>query len=88
MRIVDAGGAEEPNHIKVSREFDARELSDLPFGWNVPNWLSRRALSEAFEVSGASFLAGVETKQVFTRDNEARVLLSNGMNLSAALGSA
>ncbi|MEK9978193.1 MAG: UbiH/UbiF family hydroxylase [Paracoccaceae bacterium] len=86
MRIVDAGGAEEPNHIKVSREFDARELSDLPFGWNVPNWLSRRALSEALEASGrAEFLAGVETKQVFTRDSEARVLLSNGMNLSAAL---
>ncbi|MGB1829608.1 MAG: FAD-dependent monooxygenase, partial [Paracoccaceae bacterium] len=61
MRIVDAGGAEEPNNIKVSRDFDARELSDLPFGWNVPNWLSRRALSEALEASGrAEFLAGVE----------------------------
>ena len=40
MRIVDAGGAQaEP---RVTREFDAADISDAPFGWNFPNWLLRR----------------------------------------------
>ena len=35
MRIIDAGGAEsEP---RVTREFDAADISDQPFGWNFPN---------------------------------------------------
>ena len=86
MRIADAGGSEEPNQIKVIKDFDAREISDLPFGWNVPNWLSRRALKEALVKSNtAEFLANVETKQVFTRDTEARILLSTGETISARL---
>ena len=41
MRIVDAGGVmAEP---RLAREFDAADISDLPFGWNFPNWLLIRA---------------------------------------------
>ena len=37
MRIIDAGGAEnEPRRIK---DFDASDVSDQPFGYNLPNWL-------------------------------------------------
>ena len=39
MRIVDAG-VQTTQKIKLIRDFKAREISDLPFGWNVPNWLS------------------------------------------------
>ena len=42
MRIVDAGGVvPEPRVIK---DFDAADLSDKPFGWNLPNWLLRREM--------------------------------------------
>ena len=43
MRIVDAGGDRpEP---RVTRDFDATDISEKPFGWNLPNWLLRRELS-------------------------------------------
>ena len=42
MRIIDAGGPQpEPRIIK---DFDAAEISDQPFGWNLPNWLLRREM--------------------------------------------
>src|SRR6056297_1475680 len=42
MRIVDAGGPEpEP---RVVKDFDAADISERPFGWNLPNWLLRREL--------------------------------------------
>lgn len=86
MRIIDAGGSEVPNQTKLIRDFDAHEISDLPFGWNVPNWLSRRALQEALDASDkAEFLGNVATTQVFTRDAGARILLSTGQTLFARL---
>ena len=42
MRIVDAGG--ELPEPRVTREFDASDISDAPFGWNFPNWLLRREM--------------------------------------------
>ncbi len=42
MRIVDAGGdTPEPRIVK---DFDAADISDQPFGWNLPNWLLRREM--------------------------------------------
>ena len=40
MRIVDAGGALP--EARTIRDFDAAEIGDRPFGWNLPNWLLRR----------------------------------------------
>ncbi len=40
MRIVDAGGV-APD-ARVTKAFNASDISDLPFGWNLPNWLLRR----------------------------------------------
>ena len=86
MRIADAGSSDGTNQIKVVKDFNASEISDLPFGWNIPNWLSRRALQHALDASDRiEFLANVATKQVFTRDTEARVLLSTGEILSTRL---
>ena len=86
MRIADAASLGDTNKIKVIKDFEAREISDLPFGWNVPNWLSRRALQDALNASDSTeFLPNVATKKVFTRDKEARVSLSNGQTLSARL---
>lgn len=77
MRIVDAGGVEpEP---RVIREFDAANISDKPFGWNLPNWLLRREILAHLDGLGTvTFRPGVGTASLFTREAEARVRLSDG----------
>jgi 2-octaprenyl-6-methoxyphenol hydroxylase len=42
MRIVDAGG--EVAEPRVAHDFNAADISDKPFGWNLPNWLLRREM--------------------------------------------
>jgi 2-octaprenyl-6-methoxyphenol hydroxylase len=29
---------------RIVKDFDARDISDQPFGWNLPNWLLRREM--------------------------------------------
>lgn len=84
MRIVDAGGtAQDPRQIK---DFDASEVSDQPFGWNLPNWLLRREmLSRLAELPNVTFRTGVSTTALVTRDDEALVTLSDGGQVSARL---
>jgi 2-octaprenyl-6-methoxyphenol hydroxylase len=76
MRIVDAGGA------PVARDFDAADLGDGPFGWNLPNSAIRAALIAALP-------EGVLLAQGFTdmlvRDETALVRLSGGARISARL---
>ena len=86
MRIADAGGAENPPTIRMIKEFKSSDISDEPFGWNVPNWLTRKELLAAINLKpNATFLAGVKTERIFTRDKEAQIFLSNGQNLVANL---
>jgi 2-octaprenyl-6-methoxyphenol hydroxylase len=84
MRIVDAGGdLAEPRAVK---DFDAADISDLPFGWNLPNWLLRREmLARIAELPDVEFRAGVGTARVLTRQTEALVALSDGTPVSARL---
>lgn len=84
MRIVDAGGAEpEP---RVTREFRASDISDRPFGWNLPNWLLRREMVAHLEgLSGVTFRPGTGTTTLFTREAEARVGLSDGSRVRCRL---
>jgi len=84
MRVVDAGGpVAEPRVIK---EFDAAEISETPFGWNLPNWLLRREmLARIDELEGVEFRPGVGVARLFTREAEARVGLSDGARLRARL---
>jgi 2-octaprenyl-6-methoxyphenol hydroxylase len=84
MRIVDAGGTgAEPRRV---RDFDAAEISDAPFGWNLPNWLLRREMvAWLAELPGVSFRPGVGTARVTTRTGEAVVTLTDGAQVSARL---
>ncbi|GGW23106.1 2-octaprenyl-6-methoxyphenyl hydroxylase [Gemmobacter lanyuensis] len=84
MRIVDAGGVvPEPRVIK---DFDAADLSDKPFGWNLPNWLLRREmLARMAELETVTFLPGLATAAVTTRESEALVTLSDGRRFAARL---
>ncbi|MBY6116509.1 UbiH/UbiF family hydroxylase [Mameliella alba] len=84
MRIVDAGGpVAEP---RVTKDFDAGDISDKPFGWNLPNWLLRREMAARLgELANVDFRPGTGTTSLFTRDGEARVTLSDGSRLRCRL---
>ena len=84
MRSVDAGGVEVLP--RVVKDFNAADLSDKPFGWNLPNWLLRREmLARMAELPNVTFLAGVATTSVLTRASEALVTLSDGSRHAARL---
>lgn len=84
MRIVDAGGdVAEP---RVTREFRASEISELPFGWNFSNWLLRRELVARLDaLPNVDFRPGTGTTSLFTRTAEARVGLTDGTRITAKL---
>lgn len=84
MRIVDAGG--KTPAPRVTRDFNAADVSEKPFGWNLPNWLLRREMvARLGELPNVEFRTGVGTKSVLTRDVEALVTLTDGTRVSAKL---
>lgn len=84
MRIVDAGGPlAEP---RATKDFNAADVSDLPFGWNLPNWLLRREMvARLAELPNVDFRPGVATARLLVREAEARVTLSDGEQIRARL---
>ncbi len=84
MRIIDAGGPKpEPRLVK---DFNASDISDQPFGWNLPNWLLRREMVAALaDLPNVDFRPGISTLGLTTRDTEALVTLSDGSRVSARL---
>lgn len=84
MRIVDAGG--EVAEPRITKDFDAADISERPFGWNLPNWLLRREMvARLGELPNVEFRAGVATRSVLTREKEALVTLSDGAQVTARL---
>lgn len=84
MRIVDAGGPVA--EARVIKDFDAADLSDKPFGWNLPNWLLRREMvGRLAELPGVTFLPGLATTALLTRESEAIATLSDGRRITARL---
>lgn len=84
MRIVDAGGADPV--ARLSRDFESRDISDLPFGWNLPNWLLRREIvARLDEMPNVSFRPGTAATGLFTRMGEARVRLSDATSARCRL---
>ena len=84
MRIVDAGGTDPTP--RVSRDFDATDISDQPFGWNVPNWLLRRILIDHLaSIPGVDYRTGVSATRLTTRETAARVTLSDGSRIRTRL---
>ncbi|MCH2249937.1 MAG: UbiH/UbiF family hydroxylase [Cognatishimia sp.] len=76
MRIVDAGG--ETPKARIVKEFNASEISEKPFGWNLPNWLLRREMVAHLQtLPNVDLRLGTGTKALFTRAAEARVTLSD-----------
>ncbi len=84
MRIIDAGGeAPEP---RLVRDFNSADISDRPFGWNLPNWLLRREMvARLDELPNVDFRPGTGTRALFTREREARVTLDDGQTTRCKL---
>lgn len=84
MRIVEAAG--DPPEAHTLRDFDAGDLSQAPFGWNLPNWLLRREMvARLGELGNVDFRPGLGSASLFTREGEALVGLSDGTRVRARL---
>ncbi|SMY09206.1 UbiH/UbiF family hydroxylase [Flavimaricola marinus] len=84
MRIVDISGpAGTP---PVSRDFEASDIGDAPFGWNLRNWVLRREMLDRLgDLPNVSFRPGVGFERLVARDAEALVSLSDRSQISAKL---
>ena len=84
MRIIDAGGVDPTP--RITRDFDAADISDLPFGWNLSNWLLRREIvAQLTKLHNVDFQTDVGFASLVTRTNEARVTLTDGTHINAKL---
>lgn len=84
MRIVDAGGKEP--HPRLVREFNSAEISDLPFGWNLPNWLLKREISARLgQLQNVELRSGTGTATLIARETGAIVTLTDGTRVHAKL---
>ena len=81
MRIVDLG-----TDAHVAREFDAADISDNPFGWNLPNWLLRREMvARLADLPNVDFRPGIGFSAMLSRSAEAIVTLSDHSQVRAKL---
>lgn len=84
MRLADAGG--EAGEIRYLADFDAGEMSDSPFGWNLPNWLLRREiLAQIDQTANITLRFGVSTTRIVARHAHALVALSDGSQIETPL---
>ena len=84
LRVIDLNG--EPPQIVTERTFQSADLSEAAFGWNLPNWLTRKVLTEAAaETPNLDLRLGTGFARLLTRESEALVTLTDGTRLSARL---
>lgn len=84
MRIVDAGGRiREP---RLTADFNASEIQDAPFGWNVANEDARAALEARLAaLAEVRVLTGTGVEALTQRSSEALARLSDGRVAAARL---
>jgi 2-octaprenyl-6-methoxyphenol hydroxylase len=84
LRVINLSG--EPPRIETERTFQATDLSEEAFGWNLPNWLTRKVLTEAAAVTpNLDLRLGTGFARLLTRETEALITLTDGTRLSARL---
>ncbi|MDJ0827588.1 MAG: FAD-dependent monooxygenase [Rhodobacter sp.] len=84
LRIVDTKGW--PPEITETRTFEPGDLGETSFGWNLPNWLTRREVLGFVEKQPHVQLAlGTGFRSMLTRTREALVTLTDGTRLRARL---
>ncbi|WP_394155200.1 FAD-dependent monooxygenase [Loktanella salsilacus] len=81
MRIVDA--AKDP---ATTRDFVADDISDAPFGWNLPNWLLRRVMVDRIaQMPNVTLRTGTGFAGMVARLDQALVRLDDGTQVAAKL---
>ena len=84
LTILDAGCPE--NEIRYEVQFDAAEISDRSFGWNVANMIVRQAIVDRIsELPNVLLKTGTLTRQIFPRTRDVVVDLTDGSVISSRL---
>ncbi len=84
LRVADCAG--DPPAIRTERAFRSADLGEPAFGWNLPNWLTRRVLTGlAASHPAIDLRLGTGFASLLTRDREAIVTLSDGARLRTRL---
>ncbi len=72
MRLADAGGSK--NEVRAVADFNASEISDEPFAWNLTNWMLSRELVKRIEnLPNARLVTGAITGRITTRTQQTLV---------------
>ena len=82
LQVIDTTGT--PPEVRTTRAFEATDISDAPFGWNIPNWRARAVLSGALGAR-VDLRLGVGFADILQRDREARITLTDGTRIAARL---
>ncbi len=84
LRVINMG--DTLPDIATERTFEAADLNEPAFGWNLPNWLTRKVLTgAAAETPGLDLRLGTGFSKLLTREREALVTLTDGTRLTARL---
>ncbi len=84
LRVIDCSG--EPPAPVADRAFRSEDLGEPAFGWNLPNWLTRKCLTEALnDMPNVDLRVGTGFASMLTRESEALVTLSDGSRHRARL---
>jgi 2-octaprenyl-6-methoxyphenol hydroxylase len=84
LRVVDTVGW--PPMIRDERAFRAQDVTDGPFGWNLPNWLTRKLLVERLsDFPNVELRLGTGFAGLLTRESGAFVRLTDGTRVEARL---
>lgn len=84
LRVVDTTGW--PPEIRDERAFRAEDVTDGPFGGNLPNWLTRKVLAKTLSgSSNVDLRLGTGFASMLTRESGAIVRLTDGSRIEARL---
>ncbi|NRA99170.1 MAG: FAD-dependent monooxygenase [Rhodobacteraceae bacterium] len=84
LRVIDTTGT--PPEITAERTFEPADVGQDSFGWNLPNWITRKVLTETVAaMPGVDMRSGTAIDGMTQRESEAIVRLSDGTSLSAQL---
>ncbi len=84
LRVIDTKGT--PPEIQTERTFQSSDLNEAAFGWNLPNWLTRKVMTQAAQnMPNLDLRLGTGFKSLLARDAEAIVTLSDRTRIRAKL---
>ena len=84
MQIADASGPD--GAIRTTAAFDAADISDAPFGWNLPNWLLRREMiARLGALDNVTLETGIGFSDMLARTAYALVQLTDGSQVRCKL---